>query len=101
MIESKNFKSKQVTVQLYEFKQELKKYIRVETLHTIMLEGEDTVRKMFDRITIKRDRKDKSFLLTIKNLEGVDMEFYAILTNKKGIMRMINPLTPDRIKFKK
>lgn len=96
MIESKNFKSRQVYLQLYRFKESINKYIRIETMCHIM--GEDTtVKEMFERIAIKRNKKDKIFILTIKNLEGVDMDFYLIQTNVDGITRRITELTPDKI----
>lgn len=96
MIESKNFKSKQVALQLYEFKPKMNKYIRIATLFHIMSET-TTVKDMFERIAIKCDKIDKTFMLNIKNLEGVDMEFYHIETNKKGVTRRIVEISPDKI----
>lgn len=100
MIESKNFKSKQVTVRLYEYKEAIHKYLRIETMYTIINEEVDTARKIFERIAIKCDKKNKLFMLTIKNLEGVDMEFYHIKINEEGVTRRILELSPDTIEFK-
>lgn len=100
MIESKNFKSKQVSVHLYEFHQENHKYHRIETIYMIINEEIHTPKKIFERIVNKHDIKDKLFMMTVKNLEGVDMEFYSVITNSDGIIRRITALTPETVKFK-
>lgn len=95
---SKNFKSKQVSLQLYEFSPKDYQYLRIDTLYRIMGE-DDTPENAFKRIALTHDKKDKLFMMIIKNLEGVDMKMYAIKTNDEGEIAKIIKIVPKTIRM--
>ena len=97
-MEPKNFKSRQVTVQLFEFRPNIRKYIRIETLYYIIGE-EDSIEKVFKRVSLQHNKNNKLFMLTMKNLEGVDMEFYMIKTKENGSIDKIVDIVSEVVRI--
>ncbi len=95
-METKNFKSRQVSVQLFEFRPNIRKYVRIETLYYIVGE-EDSIEKVFNCISYKQNKKNKLFMLTMKNLEGVDMEFHMVKTKEDGSIDKIVDIVPETV----
>jgi hypothetical protein len=95
-MEPKKLKSRQVSLQLFEFKPNARKYIRIETLYYIISE-EDSIEKIFKCVSHNHDKKNKMYMLTAKNLEGVDMEFYMIRTKEDGNIGKIVNVIPDTV----
>ena len=93
MITSKNFNSKQISLRLYEYNEKVNNYIRINTMiHTT--EERDSAEYLFKRISYRHNKFDKSFLMTIKNLEGLDTVFYMIKTDDKGNVVRLKKITP-------
>ena len=97
MITSKNFKSKKISLQLYEYNETIHEYIRIETIIHIT-EEKDSTEIWFKRVSFRHDKINKSFIMTIKNLEGLDMRFYSIKTDSYGNVIKIKKITPDSLK---
>ena len=98
MTKPRSFKSKQISLQLYEFSTSIYNYIRLNTLYRIMGE-EDTPESAFYRIALQVNKKNKIFLMTMKNLEGVDMEMYCIKTDEEGKIKKIVKIVPETLKI--
>ena len=93
MITSKNFKSKRISLQLYEYNEKINDYIRINTMIHIT-EEYDSAECLFKRVSFQHDKSDKSFIMTMKNLEGLDMIFYMINTDSQGNVCRLRKITP-------
>ena len=93
MITSKNFNSKRISLQLYEYNEKINDYIRIETMIHIT-EERDSAEYLFKRVSLQHNIFDKSFIMTMKNLEGLDMIFYMIKTDDKGNVIRLKKITP-------
>lgn len=100
MITPRNFKTKQISLQLYEFDESIEDYIRIDTIIDTIKIGE-SIKEIFKSVSrrYKYNIINKSFIMTFKNLEGLDMRFYMIKTDSDGTIILCKKISPDIIRL--